>query len=158
MKVKLLSALTAICLLLGCAVLGTSCVLADFSEVRSPSSTTASTTEALMISESGEDATLAPSVSEMQPSESGEPDPDCVHQAVEIPAVPSTCRLEGSENGTQCKLCGVVLSAPQVIPVSEHSFHESGICLFCGMPQGSVEGLDYLDLYNQTYGYEYLCM
>ncbi len=78
------------------------------------------------------------------------------HTETDTPAIPSTCTMQGSEGGTHCAVCKAVLSEPTPTPVKEHSFHESGICTACGAMRDQLDGLGYLDLYNQTYGYEYL--
>ncbi len=78
------------------------------------------------------------------------------HTEADTPSIPSTCTIQGAEGGTHCSVCKEVLVSPTPTPVKEHTFHASGICTACGTLQDHVEGLDYLDLYNQSYGYEYL--
>ncbi len=78
------------------------------------------------------------------------------HTETATPPIPSTCTIQGAEGGTHCSVCKEILVSPTPTPVKEHTFHTSGICTACGTLQDQVEGLDYLDLYNQSYGYEYL--
>lgn len=78
------------------------------------------------------------------------------HTETVTPPIPSTCTIQGAEGGTHCSVCKEVLVSPTPTPVKEHTFHASGICTACGTLRDHVEGLDYLDLYNQSYGYDYL--
>ena len=57
--------------------------------------------------------------------------------------------------GTHCAVCYAVIQQPTAVPVIEHTF-QSGICISCGVMEDGADGLAYLDLYNQSYGYDYL--
>ncbi len=48
-----------------------------------------------------------------------------VHTKVSILAVPATCTTAGSTAGTECSVCGEILTAPTVIPATGHNY--SGI-------------------------------
>ena len=78
------------------------------------------------------------------------------HTETAMPTIPPTCTMTGAENGIHCSACRKVFVEPDVIPVEEHNFHESGICISCGFLKNGGDGLGYLELYNQEYGYAYL--
>ena len=70
--------------------------------------------------------------------------------------IPATCSLQGEEGGTYCTVCKETIKEPTPVPVIEHSYQSGGICTSCGALENGADGLAYLDLYNQSYGYDYL--
>ena len=78
------------------------------------------------------------------------------HSEEPIAAVPSTCTLQGSDGGTYCVVCQETVKEPKPVAVTAHTFQGGGICTSCGAMENGADGLAYLDLYNQSYGYDYL--
>lgn len=78
------------------------------------------------------------------------------HRETAMSDVPATCTLPGSLGGTCCEVCDQALTPPTVLLPAGHPSYQNGICTSCGSLQNSSEGLAYLDLYNQTHGYEFL--
>lgn len=193
---KILSYLTVIGLLFGCAVFGTSCspeYIAEMMEeyvvppaaetlvhvIPDTEESTDGTEETTPVTLPGED-TLAPDCDHRYGEWCVAEEPQCEaeglqyricedcngreeapiaptgHTEVDTALIPPTCVLDGAENGTHCSVCQTVLTSPDTIAAKGHTFHACGICTVCGAFGDDVEGLDYLDMYNQDYGYEYL--
>ena len=78
------------------------------------------------------------------------------HTEEPMEPIAATCTLQGSKDGVQCAVCEEILVIPTVVLPIGHPSYNNGICIACGSPKHSAEGLAYLDIYNQSYGYEYL--
>lgn len=78
------------------------------------------------------------------------------HTEEDMKPIPATCVLAGREGGTQCAVCKKVLTAPTVLLAKGHPSYSNGHCTACLEPVDGSDGLVYLDVYNQSYGYEYL--
>ena len=189
---RLISLLAALGVLLGCAVMGTSCLPEYLVSPISQYGTTDTVITATIEDSETEQTTVEPP--ETLPGNDTLA-PDCTHRYGEwvvakepqcetdgmqyrlcadcngrqeesidatghteeaIADVPATCTLQGSEGGTRCSECGEIVEQPTPVPVISHSFGAGGICASCGALENGADGLAYLDLYNQSYGYDYL--
>lgn len=82
--------------------------------------------------------------------------PPTGHTEEDMKPVPATCVLAGREGGTRCAVCKKVLTSPDVLLANGHPSYSNGYCTVCSIPLDGADGLSYLDVYNQSYGYEYL--
>lgn len=82
--------------------------------------------------------------------------PPTGHTEEDMKPVPPTCVLAGRKGGTQCAVCKKVLTSPTVLLAKGHPSYTNGHCTVCSIPVDGADGLSYLDVYNQSYGYEYL--
>ena len=73
------------------------------------------------------------------------------HHAVADPMVAATCSTTGLTGGSHCDLCGIVLVAQEVIPVSEHVYLD-GKCIWCGMLQPEDDSGGELELPEDPLG------
>ena len=77
---------------------------------------------------------------------------ECVHNEVIDLGINATCTKIGLTEGKHCSICGTVFQKQEIIPKLDHIMN-NGECVNCG-----YEFIDYsdLDLYDSTYGFEYL--
>ncbi len=64
--------------------------------------------------------------------ESSEGEPTCSHVPATLPAMSPTCTEEGSTEGSVCSLCNAVLTAPETLPPTGHTYVHLQ-CSSCGI-------------------------
>ncbi len=78
------------------------------------------------------------------------------HREIPMADVPASCEYSGSIGGTYCEACSLILKNATEVPPTGHPAFQNGICTACGVLENGSVGSEHLDLYNQSYGYEYL--
>ena len=93
-------------------------------------------------------------VEDTTPSEeSSAGDPTCTHVPDSVPPTSPTCTDEGSTEGSICSLCNAVLTAPEILPPTGHTYVDFS-CSSCGMtlacPTPSTDTPEFTASYGQS--------